>query len=191
MSEFEGEGYGRRWTAVAEEMERRSTVRPTRRLLADRLCCAERPQESTNAVLDEAADRFRHCILFRVQDNVATVWDARGWVDQTHALVTFAASAVSGNPLELLAIHASYRGHTPLEAAYVPFFDELGLPFPAQLSLTPVEVAGRVVAILYGDAGETGRLGSDTAGDLDLAARLSLGLTLVLIKNKIRTFGDA
>ena len=39
--------------------------------------------------------------------------------------------------------------------------------------------------------GETGRLRGTEAPDLDLAARLSLGLTLVLIKNKIKTFGDA
>lgn len=189
MSEFAG--YERRWTVVAAEMERRNETDPALRSMADRLCRAERPRETIDAVLDEAAGRFRHCILFRVQDGVATVWDARGWVDQTQSLVTFAASAVSANPLELLVIHASYRGATPLEQAYVPFFEQLGLPFPMQLSMTPIEVAGRVVAILYGDAGESGRLKSTQAQDLDLASRLSLGLTLILIKNKIKAFGDA
>jgi hypothetical protein len=191
MSSFEREGYRRKWTAVAEEMERRRALSPKRRLLADRLCQAERPQDSIAAVLDEAAGKFRHCILFRVQDNIATAWDARGWVDQTQSLVTFRGSAVSGNPLELLTIHASYRGNTPLEEAYIPFFEELGLPYPAEISLTPVEVAGRQVAILYGDGGGTGRLRGSEQEDTGLAARLSLGLTLVLIKNKIRAFDDA
>lgn len=191
MSDFDGQGYGRNWTAVAEEMERRGALGSTRRLPADRLCAAECPRDSIDAILDEAVENFRHCILFRVQDDVAKVWDARGWVDQTRSLETFCASAVSGNPLELLAIHSSYRGVTPLENAYVPFFEDLGLPYPTEVSLTPVEVAGRVVAILYGDGGGTGRLKGNESEDLTLATRLSLGLTLVLIKNKIRAFDDA
>ena len=185
-----GEGYGRSWTEVAEEMERRSEVSLTDRMLADRLCHAERPQESIDAVLDEAAARFQHCILFRVQDNVASVWGFRGWIDQTRSTDSFAASPVSGNPLELLTVYPNYRGATPVEQAYVPFFDRLGLPFPAEISLTPVEVNGRLVGILYGDCGERGPLRSTQPQDLELAARLAFGFTLILIKNKIRGLGD-
>ncbi len=185
-----GEGYGRNWTEVAAEMERRSEMDLPDRMLADRLCQAETPQESIDAVLDEAAARFQHCILFRVQGNVANVWGYRGWIDQTRATVDFAASPVSGNPLELLTVHPNYRGVTPIEQAYVPFFERLGLPFPAEISLTPVEVNGRVVGILYGDCGEYGPLRSTETQDLELASRLSFGFTLVLIKNKIRGLGD-
>ena len=174
----------------ADEMERRSEVSPRNRMLADRLFHAERPLESIDAVLDEAATRSQHCILFRVQDNVATVWGFRGWTDQTGWLDNFAVSPVSGNPLELLTIHPNYRGVTPVEQAYVPFFMRLGIPFPAEISLTPVEVNERVVGILYGDSGEHGRLRSTQAQDLALAARLAFGFTLILIKNKIRAFGD-
>jgi len=185
-----GEGYGRNWTEVAAEMERRSEVDLPDRMLADRLCHAERPQESIDAVLDEAATRFQHCILFRVQGNVANVWGYRGWIDQTRATVDFAASPVSGNPLELLTVHPNYHGATPIEQPYVPFFERLGLPFPAEISLTPVEVNGRVVGILYGDCGEHGPLRSTKKQDLELASRLSFGFTLILIKNKIRGLGD-
>jgi len=186
-----GEGYGRNWTEVAAEMERRSEMDLPDRMLADRLCQAENPQESIDAVLDEAASRFQHCILFRVQGNVANVWGYRGWVDQTRSTVDFAASPVSGNPLELLTVHSAYRGVTPVEQAYVPFFGQLGLPFPAEISLAPVEVNGRVVGILYGDSGEHGRLRSTETQDLELATKLALGFTLILIKNKIRGLGDA
>ncbi len=96
----QGEGYGRNWTEIADEMEQRS-VRVPNRTLADRLCSAERPQESIDAVLDEASAIFEHCILFRVQNNVASVWGFRGWTDQTRSTVDFCASPVSGNPLEL------------------------------------------------------------------------------------------
>jgi len=182
----DGEGYGRNWTEIAEEMERRNALSLPERMLVDRLCSAERPQEAIDAVLDEAAAHFEHCILFRVQNNTATVWGARGWVDRTRSLVNFAASPVSGNPLELLTVHPNYRGVTPVEQAYVPFYECLGLPFPAEISLTPVEVGGRVVGIFYGDSGEHGRLRSTQAQDLELAGRLALGLTLILIKKKIR-----
>ncbi len=185
-----GEGYGRNWTEIAEEMERRSDAGIPDRMLADRLCRAERPQESIDAVLDEAAERFRNCILFRIKDNVATIWGARGWIDQTQSLVTFAASAVSGNPLELLTIHPQYRGVTPVEQAYVSFFEGLGLPFPEEISLMPVEVNGRIVGILYGDNGERGRLQSTERQDRELAKRLAYGFTLILIKNKIRGSGE-
>ena len=193
MSEWnasEGESYGRNWIEVAAEMERRSEVCLPDRMLADRLCQAECPQESIDAVLDEAAQRFQHCILFRVQDNVATVWGSRGWVDRTRSMEVFAASPVSGNPLELLTIHPIYRGVTPVEQAYVPFFEQLGLPFPAEISLAPVEVNGRVVGILYGDSGESGRLPSTEAQDLELATQLAVGFTLILIKNKIHGLGN-
>ena len=186
----EGEGYGRNWTEIAAEMERRSEVNLPNRMLADRLCQAEQPQESIDAVLDEATTRFQHCILFRIKENVATVWGYRGWVDQTRATVDFAVSPVSGNPLELLTVHPNYRGVTPVEQAYVPFFERLGLPYPAEISLTPVEVNGRVVGILYGDCGEHGRLRSQEIQDLQLANRLTYGFALILIKNKIRGFGD-
>ena len=185
-----GEGYGRSWTEVAAEMERRAEVSLPDRMLADRLCHAECPQEAIDAVLDEAAARFQHCILFRVKDHAATIWGARGWVDQGQLLAGFAASPVSGNPLELLTIHPHYRGATPIEQAYVPFFAGLGLPFPEEISLMPVEVNGRIVGILYGDNGERGRLRSAETQDLELAKRLAFGFTLILIKNKIRGLGD-
>ena len=114
----DGEGYGRNWIEIAEEMEQRNTLSHPDRKLVDRLCGAERPQESIDAVLDEGATRFEHYILIRVRNNAATVWGARGWVDQTCSLIHFATSSVSGNPLELLTIHPIYRGVTPVEQAY-------------------------------------------------------------------------
>jgi hypothetical protein len=185
----QGEGYGRSWTDIADEMEQRSVVPPNRKL-ADRLCYAESPQESIDAVLDEAAGKFKNCILFRVQNNVASVWGYRGWVDQTRATADFCASPVSGNPLEILTVYPNFHGTMPIEPAYVSFFRQLGLPYPTEISLSPVEVNGRIVGILYGDGGEHGRLRSTEAQGLELAARLSFGFALILIKNKIRGIGD-
>lgn len=200
-----GEGYGRHWIEVADEMERNDgtppvtpvtrpaamDTPPVRESIADRLCNAERPRESISAVLDEAARLFDNCILFQVQQDAATVWDVRGPAAKDPGMITFTESSVSGNPLELLMIHPSYRGLTPVEQAYVPFFEQLGVPFPAEISLTPIEVNGRMVAILYGDCGEEGRLRSTEQQDLTMARRLGLGFALVLIKNKIRALGDA
>ncbi len=192
MSEFgsiNGEGYGRNWRDIAAEMER-PTTGPAGRSLGDRLCHAEQPQESIDAVLDEAAMRFHNCILFRVKDNVATIWGHRGGNEPNHALDRFAVSPVSGNPLELLTIYPAFHGRMPIEPAYVPFFTELGLGYPAQVSLTPIEVNGRLVGILYGDCGEHLRLTSSENEDLELAKRLALGFALILIKKKIRSVQD-
>jgi hypothetical protein len=186
-----GESYGRSWTEVAAEMERQTEVSLPERMLADRLCHSETAQESIDAVLDEAATRFAHCILFRVNNNVATVWGFRGWTDRTGSTGLFAASPVSGNPLELLTVHSNYHGIAPVEQAYVPFFEQLGLDYPTEVSLVPIEVNGRIVGILYGDSGEQGRLRSTETQSLDLATRLSLGFALVLIKSKIRKIGDS
>ena len=180
-----GEGYGRNWKDIAEEMDRCEALTLTSRVLSDRLCRAERARETVDAVLDEAAGLFEHCILFRIKDTVATIWGARGWLDQTRSLVNFSASPVSANPLELLTVYPNYRGTTPIEQAYVPFFDQLGLSFPMEICLIPVEVRGRLVAILYGDNGDAG-LKSSEAQEFELAKKLMLGLTLVVIKNKIR-----
>ncbi len=78
----------------------------------------------------------------------------------------------------------------PIEPAYVPFFGQLGLGYPAEVSLSPVEVNGRLVGILYGDCGEHLRLTTSEQQDLQLASRLSYGFALVLIKSKIRHPGD-
>ena len=127
---------------------------------------------------------FEHCILFRVQNNVASVWGFRGWTDQTRSTVDFCASPVSGNPLELLTVYPNFHGAMPIEPAYVSFFQQLGLSYPAGNSLTPVEVNGRVVGILYGDCGAHGRLRSTEKQDLELARRLAFGFALILIKKR-------
>lgn len=194
-----GEGYGRHWIDIADEMERQEPVSTVLQSeiamatgdLSDRLCTAERPDESVDAVLEVASRLFDNCVLFRVRKNLATIWAARGQAPANHLLAAFAESSVSGNPLELLMIHSNYRGLAPVEQAYVPFFDRLGLPYPAEISLSPIEVNGRLVGILYGDCGETGRLRSTEEQDLALARRLTLGFALVLIKKKIRALGDA
>jgi hypothetical protein len=180
-----GEGYGRNWRDIAEEMDRVESATLTTRVLADRLCRAQRAREAVDAVLDEAAGLFKHCILFRIKDTVATVWAARGWLDQTQSLTHFSASPVSANPLELLTVYPTYRGTTPIEQAYVPFFDQLGMAFPLEISLMPVEVRGRLVAILYGDNGDDVLKGNEKQ-EIELAKKLALGLTLVVVKNKIR-----
>ena len=181
----------RHWTDVADEMELRQSVGFSPDRVARRICRAERPTETIRAVLDEASALYKHCALFRVQNGSATVWGARGWEFAEERRANFAVSAVSGNPLELLVIHPSFRGPTPVEQAYVPFFSELGLPFPNEMMLYPVEAAGRLVGYLYADAGEAGCLETSALQERNLARRLSLGLTIVLFKQKVHALGDA
>ncbi len=83
-------------------------------------------------------------------------------------------------------MHPSYRGAVPEEKAYLEFFDALGLAVPREIALVPIEVAGRRVAILYGDAGALGEIAAPFADQLQLGRKLVLAMTMVLIRNKIR-----
>ena len=186
MSEYE-----KHWTDIAARMEQDHQLQSVRDETADRICGSERPIDVVNAVLDDVQRRFAHCILFRVQKGVATVWAHRGWDFPRERRASIAVSSVSGNPLELLVIHPSFRGATPMEQAYVPFFEQLGLTFPNEMILHPVEAAGRPVGFLYADTGEAGLLTTTAQEEASYAKRLSLGLTIVLFKQKVRALGDA
>jgi hypothetical protein len=142
--------------------------------------------DAASIVLDHAAGQMAHCILFRLKEGEARIWDLRGHAMGPRARTTFAVPAASGNPLELLAVHPSYRGAVPDEPAYRRFFANLGLAVPRDIALVPIEVAGRRVAILYGDAGPSGEIAAPFADQLQLGRKLVLAMTMVLIRNKIR-----
>jgi hypothetical protein len=88
--------------------------------------------------------------------------------------------------LELLTVHPAYRGPVPNEKAYRRFFIELDLEVPDEIVLLPIKVAGQLVAILYGDAGESRVISAPFAEQHRLARKLSLALTMILIRHKIK-----
>ncbi len=154
--------------------------------LAERLCGVERDDEAVQIILDHAAERMANCVLFRVNDNTARIWDARSSFIDRHVRSSAAMPVASGSLLELLVVRPYFKGPTPTEHAYQLFFTQLGLPVPAQMMLLPIKVGSRLVAILYGDGGVTGEIEGPLEDHFRSARKLALALTLGLIKAKIR-----
>ena len=189
-------GYGRSWREIADAMERGdASARPasTERPGLDggdsklrQLCGAEHADEVVRVVLDLAADQLDTCVLFRVKDSVAEPWAARSSAGDLSLPQGIAFPVGSGTPLELLVVHAHYRGAVPAEPAYRAFFARLGLPVPRDILLLPILLGDRLIGIVYGDGGPDGAIRGSIEGQLRLQQKLTLGLTLVLIKNKIQ-----
>jgi hypothetical protein len=54
------------------------------------------------------------------------------------------------------------------------------------MTLVPIKVAGRLVAILYGDGGPSDPIPTPIEEQGRLAKKLGLALTMILIRSKIR-----
>jgi hypothetical protein len=154
--------------------------------LRERLARADDANHAAHIALDHAAKLVPTCILFRVEDGEARVWDVRGHAMHPDARESFVAPAMSGSPLELLVIHPFYRGAVPDERAYRSFFIDLDLVTPREMILVPIKVAGRLVAILYGDGGPSDPIPTPLEEQRRLAQKLGLALTMILIRSKIQ-----
>jgi hypothetical protein len=169
-------------TGAAEEASEPGEVKA----LAEQLCGVDGDDEAVGIMLDQAIQWMANCVMFRVSDNTARIWDARSSFVDRHVRSSVAIPVASGSLLELLAVHPYFNGPTPTENSYQLFFTQLGLPVPYQIMLLPIKVGSRLVAIFYGDGGVTGEIKGTLEDQLQLARKLALALTLVLIKDKIR-----
>jgi hypothetical protein len=197
-------GYGQSWQEIAERFEAADAPRPAPSndvdlpplepratnapdSLIDRLCRSDTAEDVVAAVMDHAARQMKTCILFRVRQGTADIWDYRGLDLDSAARAAFSAPAHSGTPLELLTVYPVFRGTAPTEVPYTRFFAELGLAPPAEMMLLPVKIGDRLVAILYGDGGLMNGIAGTTEDHLEMAGKLALALNLVMIKRKIRS----
>jgi hypothetical protein len=154
--------------------------------LQEQLARADDADDAVRVVLDHAIEQMGICILFRVEEGEARIWDVRGHSISPDVRASFVVPAFSGCVLELLTVHPAYRGPVPNEKAYRRFFIELDLEVPDEIVLLPIKVAGQLVAILYGDAGESRVISAPFAEQHRLARKLSLALTMILIRHKIK-----
>jgi len=172
-------GYGRSWRDIAADMDDDS------KSLNEQFCAVTSADDAVRLLLDRVVGDLTNCILFRVTDNMATIWDARSSFVDNHARDSVSMSAVSDSLLELLVVRPYYGGPVPLEESYRGFFTLIGLPVPREILLIPVCVGNRLVAILYGDGGNGGTVSRHLEEHVELARRFGLALTLVVIKNKL------
>ncbi len=87
---------------------------------------------------------------------------------------------------ELLAGNPSYRGPVPDDPATHHFFRELEIDVPAEVLIVPAYLDDRLVAVLYGDAGEAGTVRGADEDYRRLKAQLEIGLHLLVLKRKLR-----
>jgi hypothetical protein len=152
--------------------------------LSQQLCDVDSGALAVRVTLDAAAERLAHVVLFRVRDNTASVWDERGSARNPDELAAVELPVRSGSLLELLSIYPHFVGRAPTDPGCEKFFEEIGVEFPREMLLAPLRVNQHLVGILYGDAGPDGTLG-DSRPLLELANKLALALTLVVVKKKI------
>jgi hypothetical protein len=65
-------------------------------------------------------------------------------------------------------------------------FVDLEVAVPREMVLVPIKVAGKLVAILYGDGGPSDPIPTPFEEQRRLARKLGLALTMILIRSKIR-----
>jgi hypothetical protein len=176
----------KRYADIAEQLEGADAHAAAANSLREQLIRVGDDDEAVSIVLDYAAKQMSTCVLFRVIDGEATIWDVRGHTMSPHARENFSVPSASGSLLEILQIHPTYRGPVPNEAPYHRFFAELELETPREVILLPIKVVGQVVGILYGNAGPDGEIATPFMEQQLLARKLGLALTLILIRNKIR-----
>ena len=153
--------------------------------VAELLCGAENRTMLSAAVLDYAARSLQRCVLFSVKRLQAQVWDWRGigLAPETATAVDF---KVTEEPFfGLLAESSFYRGPVPDDPSTHHFFRELEIDIPAETLIVPAYVEDRLVALLYGDAGETGTIRGDDQEYRRLMAKLEIALHLLVLKQKL------
>jgi hypothetical protein len=156
--------------------------------VSEPLCRAETVEEIANVVLDEAARGMAHTILFMVKGGSAVIGRSRGLdldEERAHGL----SFPIAAEPVFSLFLgEGFFRGPLPEDPRYRGFFDTLDLPIPTELMVLPVHIDDRLVALFYGDHSRSTGIQGDMSHYRMLLRKLALGLSLVTIKSKIRSF---
>lgn len=153
---------------------------------AQRFLSAETRDDIAEILLNVTGRYFRRRLLFVVQRDRIVGWD--GWGDQV------ARDRVRNVllPLESLSLF------TPVKSASAPFrgpvadlpanrrlFEDLGMKPPPEVTLVPLLIKDRVVAVLYGDNG-LGKIGEVDLGSLRrLTLQAAMALEILILRSKI------
>lgn len=174
-----------------------SARRPPLRLVSRRdiedhvsepLCRAETVEEIADVVLDEAARGMAHSILFLVRGGNAAIVRSHG-LDLNEDRARGLSFPIAAEPIFSLFLgEGFFRGPLPDDPRYRKFFDKLEIPIPAELMVLPVHIDDRLVALFYGDHSRSTGIRGETSHYRMLLRKLALGLNLVTIKSKIRSF---
>jgi hypothetical protein len=78
-----------------------------------------------------------------------------------------------------------YFGPVPELPANRQFYGELGVSAPDRVLLVPIQIKGRLIALLYGDNGTGRREEPDIGLYRRVAQKASLALEILILRNKI------
>jgi hypothetical protein len=78
-----------------------------------------------------------------------------------------------------------YFGPVPDLPANRQFYGDLGTEVPERVLLIPIQIKGRLIALLYGDNGTGRREEPDILLFRRLAQKASLALEILILRNKI------
>lgn len=98
---------------------------------------------------------FEYVAAFAVLRGTAMGWEARGEGLQAEALSQVSIPLDAGSVFRTIAVtRGSYAGPLPPDALTRHYLELFGRQTPRAVFLYPVEVRGRLVALLYGDCGQ-------------------------------------
>jgi len=169
------------WTAMRDEVPRNPEDR-----LADLFCAADDVETIARIVLDQTVRKLERCVLFNVKGTTAVLWGSRG-LNLNQDKAAKVKMAITREPVfHLFLDEGAYRGPLPEEVGYQSFFNTLEMDRPVEVIVMPVYLEDRLVAIFYGDSGETEEIEGATEDFRLIVRKLSIALNLVVLKRKIR-----
>lgn len=169
------------WTAMRDEVPRNPEDR-----IADLFCAADDVETIARIVLDQTVRKLERCVLFNVKGTTAILWGSRG-LNLNQDKAAKVKMAITREPVfHLFLDEGAYRGPLPEEVGYQGFFNTLEIDRPSEVIVIPVYLEDRLVAIFYGDSGESEEIAGATEDFRLIVRKLSIALNLVVLKRKIR-----
>jgi hypothetical protein len=173
-------------TYAAEERRDETVDAKTLRDAAELISRAETSQELARAVLGYASHRMTGSMVLGVKNETAQVWDWRGFELSPEKVKGLRFPVTSGSIFTLLLGKELYRGQVPDDPSCSCFYGALGTEPADDVLLLPVYVNDRLVALFYGEAREGLQIQGKTEDYQTLIQKLSLGLSMLILKHKIR-----
>ncbi len=139
-----------------------------------------------DALLGFCAQRFRRTAIFVVIQEKVMGWSGRGEdVDPARIRATVVPFSVPSIFSYFRMGSDFYFGPVPDLPANQQFYRDLALTPPDRVLLIPIQIKGRLIALLYGDNGTGRREEPDIALYRRLSQKASLALEILILRSKI------
>jgi hypothetical protein len=152
-----------------------------------RLSHLESAQETFATLVDYLGREFQRVAVFRVASDHVEGWLMRAGADAQERLSRYRAFFTEPSVFLNLRQGAPFHlGALPDMATHELLAECLGGPLPAEVLLLPIQVQGRLVAVVYCDRGSRGLAGIDLGELQRMAAATATSLERRLLHQKLR-----